>query len=484
MIATAAMRSEAEVARLLERVEQEHDVYRHVVDGVAVWRILRFEIGLRLQNLGLSRKPIPKSEILRSFVRAVRQMARPAAGLRYLGKTSNSGLRAKNERGFLDVYFDDLIDHLEGGAKMSAVDAAGFSVNARQAARDEVFDDTPVFVVSALLGRAFPVKGHDETFRQLSEVITSDLGLADFDPGAIRRRYSVLRWREWLYRHALMRLKPRSVLVPNSGQFALFLAARSLRIPFVEMQHGVFSADHPDCLPQFVLGGAPDPLLLPDYFAAYGDYWTDHLNATALGVLGRLRSVGAPLIDSARAVRRQKFSGDNSRPVLVMTLQGGSGSRLLARFASDLLASHDGDMSVTLKLHPGYDADVEVYRSILPTDRRLSVIPGNAEIDTYTLIAMADLHLSISSACHYDAIGIGTPTAVLALPGHELVLDLVTRGDAILVESPQSLATMVGRRSWGRIARDASDRYFREDYVANMRRLLDEIDRAELGIRV
>lgn len=477
MMTAAAMRSEAEVARLLERVEQQHDVYRHVIDGISLWRILRFEIGLRLQNLGLSRKPIPKSEILMSFFRGARQMARPAGSLRYLGKTSNSGLRAKNERGFLDVYFDDLIDQVEGGAKMSALDAAGFSINARQAARDEAFDDTPVFVVSALLGRTFPVSGHDETFRQVSEVITGQLGLGDFDSGAIRRRYSVLRWREWLYRKVMMRLRPRCVLVPNSGQFALYLAARSLRIPFVEMQHGVFSADHPDCLPEFVLGGDRAPLLLPDYFAAFGDYWIDHLNATALGVLGRLRSVGAPLIDSARTIRRQKFTSDGNRPALVMTSQGGSNSRLLAHFASRLLALHDGDMALSLKLHPGYDADADAYRSMLPSDRRLSVIPGNAEIDTYTLIAMSDLHVSISSACHYDALGIGTPTAVLALPGHELVLDLVTRGDANLVKSPESLAAIVSGRAWKPVAPEASDRYFRENYVANMRGLLNEIDR-------
>ena len=90
------------------------------------------------------------------------------------------------------------------------------------------------------------------------------------------------------------------------------------------------------------------------------------------------------------------------------------------------------------------------------------------------MIAMSDLHLSVSSACHFEALGIGTPTAILALPGHELVRGLAECGDAVLIDSPASLAALVANRSWGVVPSGTSDRYFRGDHVGNMRALLAE----------
>ena len=101
--------------------------------------------------------------------------------------------------------------------------------------------------------------------------------------------------------------------------------------------------------------------------------------------------------------------------------------------------------------------------------------------DTFEMIAMSDLHLSISSACHFEALGIGTPTGILALPGHELVRDLAERGDAILIDSPASLAALVKNRAWGVVSHETSDRYFRRDHIGNMRAVLAESWSADAG---
>jgi len=106
---------------------------------------------------------------------------------------------------------------------------------------------------------------------------------------------------------------------------------------------------------------------------------------------------------------------------------------------------------------------------------------GNAKPDTYEMIALSDLHLSIFSACHFEALGIGTPTAILVLPGHELVLDLAARGDAILIESPQQLADLVARRNWGAVTTQTSEYYFRRDNVASLRAVLAECNAMRTG---
>jgi hypothetical protein len=384
-------------------------------------------------------------------------------------------LRVFDERGWHDIYFDPVIDAIGGGAKMLYADAGGFEENARRAFRRPVFNDTSVVALSAVLGRMFRTGGNDPAFRQLSDLIVSDLGLAEFTPERIRRKYSVLKWRVRLYRLVLKRLRPRCLLVPNSGQFALFLAANSLGIPFVEMQHGIFSENHPDSLPADALGYDRYSMLLPDLLTVYGSYWMDRLKETALGRLARIRAVGAPLIDVDRMLRQRRFAADPARPVLTLTSQG-LGVEQLADFVAAFLKLYSAPLLLNIRLHPGYEAGASHYNARFPGDDRVVLWPGNSKPDTFEMIAMSDLHLSVSSACHFEALGIGTPTAILALPGHEQVKDLAERGDAILVDSPKALADLVTNRAWGVVSSDTSDRYFRRDCIGNMRALLAECD--------
>jgi len=480
MGASSGIRSEAEVISILEEFERRHDVFRLTVDGISLWRLLRFEISSTMQNLGLARPSTSMGEMIASFFSAMRQFVFAPRGLEYLGATMSSALRKFDERGWHDIYFDPVIDEIGGGAKMLFLDARGFDGNARGAYRQPVFNDTPVVALSAVLGRIFQAPANGAIFRQLSELVVSDLGLTKFTPARIRRKYSVLKWRVRAYRLVLRRLRPRCLLVPNSGQFALFIAANSLGIPFVEMQHGVFSENHPDSLPASALDCGQVSMLLPDLLTVYGSYWVDRLKDSALGTLGRIRAVGAPLIESDRALRQRQFLTDPDKPVVTLTSQG-VGVEQVADFVAAFLRLYPGRLQFNIRLHPSYEAGTRYYDSRFPDDDRVTLWPGNSKPDTFEMIAMSDLHLSISSACHFEALGIGTPTGILALPGHELVRDLAERGDAILIDSPASLAALVKNRAWGIVSHETSDRYFRRDHIGNMRAVLAESRSADAG---
>ncbi|WP_369722511.1 hypothetical protein AB8Z38_00220 [Bradyrhizobium sp. LLZ17] len=465
-------RSEAEVNAVLEEFERRHRVFELTIGGMSLWRILRFEISFTMQNLGLSRPMASKREILASMFSAARQLFVAPGGTQYLGATMSSALRTFDQRGWHDIYFDPIIDAIGGGEKMLYVDAPGFEQHARHAFRQPVFNDTSVVALSAVLGRIFGIRGHDDVFQALSQIIANDLGLSEFTAERIRRKYSVLIWRSWLYRIVLRRLRPGCVMIPNSGQFALFLAARALGIPFVEMQHGIFSENHPDSLPAAALEFDRDSMLLPDILTVYGSWWGDLLKDSALGRLGRIREVGASWIESARALRLRQFSTDPDRPVVTLTSQG-TGAEQVADFIAAFLKLYSGALLFNIRLHPGYEIGTNHYDRF-SDDERVKLWPGNSRPDTFEMIAMSDLHLSVSSACHYEALGIGTPTGILALPGHELVLDLARRNNAALVDNPSALAMMVKKRSWPPISDSISDQYFRGGHIDNIRALLSE----------
>lgn len=472
MDGASATRSEAEVASILEEFERRNAAFGLTVDGISLWRLLRFEISFTLQNLGLQRPSVPPGEIVASLFGAIGQLATAPRGLDFLGATMTSALRMFDERGWHDIYFDPVIDQIGRGAKMLYADAGGFAENEKHAFRKPVFNDTSVLAVSAVLGRLFPAR-EEAAFRRLSELIARDLNLPEFSPEQIRRKFSVLKWRVRLYRLVLKRLRPRCLLVPNSGQFALFLAANSLGIPFVEMQHGIFSEKHPDNLPAEALGCDRQAIMLPDLLTVYGAYWMQLLKPSALGRLNRIRPVGAPMIESARALRERRFAADPNKPVLTLTSQGIAAERL-ADFVAAFLSLCPSPLVLNIRLHPGYEADANQYDARFADEPRVILWRGNSKPDTFEMIAMSDLHLSISSACHFEALGIGTPTAIIALPSHELVRDLAERGDAILIDSPQALADLVASRGWGTVPPQTADHYFHRNHVASLRAVLDE----------
>ena len=122
MGASSGIRSEAEVASILEEFERRHDVFRLTVDGISLWRLLRFEISSTMQNLGLARPSTSMGEMIASFFSEMRQFVLAPRGLEYLGATMSSGLRKFDERGWHDIYFDPVIDEIDGGAKMLFLD--------------------------------------------------------------------------------------------------------------------------------------------------------------------------------------------------------------------------------------------------------------------------------------------------------------------------------------------------------------------------
>nr|WP_295885346.1 hypothetical protein [uncultured Devosia sp.] len=470
-----AIYAEPEISDQIQDFERRYDVFAIREGGVSLWRLMRFEASVQLQNLELRRSPIPRSQLLLSLPRAAWQFATARRGYRYIGKTSNSGLRDKRNGTYRDIYFDDLIDAVPGGALFSSLDAVGFEHNSRNAHRLPVFDDTAVVVTSAVLGRVLGRRSPSAASARLAGLIADGLGLSEFTPARVQRKYDVFRYRAAIYRQVLKRFGVRSVLAANTGLFPLIAAARSVGIPYIEIQHGDFGVHHPESLPTSAFDTGVEGLLLPDRLAVFGERDLQRLSGTALGELGRLRAVGAPAIAAGRAMREKSFRTDPARPVITFTSQGFAREQV-NRFIVDFLAASSEPFRLIIRLHPGYDGDGASYRAIADTDSRVVVMPGGVTPATHEVIALSDLHLSISSTCHYDALGIGTPTAVLGLPGHASMAELVETGMAPRIDSPEHLARVVEQRSWGLVTAEHSRYFFRPGYTENMLELLAELD--------
>ncbi len=319
-------RTEAEVSTVVRAFECRTGILALTVDGTSVWQMLRFEVSLRLQGLEVGREALPRKRLVRGLANGIVQFLFQKR-CRILCKTYDSAHRVVTAKGTRDIYFDDLLEALPKAAKMSSCDADGYERRMANAERPPTFDDTSIIVASAVLGRLFPVSGNEQTWKKISQAIITEWGFVDYTPERIRLSYSVFRWRSLLYRAFLWRCGARVVICPDAGQFGLLHAAKRAGVPYIELQHGVYTQAHPNSLPNDLSQAECEAIMLPDRLAAYGAFSAESLAGSALERFDRIALVGAAFISKARALRLQGGKRDDA-PMLLLTTQGVARKRL------------------------------------------------------------------------------------------------------------------------------------------------------------
>lgn len=467
-------RSEKQASEMLNRFEKEHRLFGYAVKGVSVWQILRFSIACDLQNLPLKSLPVPRSTLIKhSWIGVADVIKLMIIGGKYIYwvSTGISALRFRHGERYRDIYFDTLLSKVPGGLKIQVVNASGYDFQQAHAFLKPDIDVTLFHVIVRVLARLFPVKSDHGAFDSVAKLIEKELGLKSYSGNVIRRVFSSIWWNARLYELLLKRLRPRAVIVADTGEYALLLACRKQGVKCIELQHGIQTPDHPSTLSVDILEYEAN-LLLPNFLGVFGDYWEDRLSGSIMAIKGKIRSVGTDMIDTYRDYRARNFSANPLRSVITLTTQGLDTENLI-NFVREFLRVCDGEFYLNIKLHPAYDNSMSLYVEALGSDARCKVVSGKSDPNTYELISCSDIHLSIASACHYDALGLGVPTVVIGLTGYQLMDDLVIKGDALLAMNPEELAGIVKHQRWGVVSREMSESYFKHGFVRNVSALAE-----------
>lgn len=448
--------------------ETKHRLFDVLVDGWSAWRVLRFQVASAMMALPLSRA---------RRAGALARMARMALGSIRLSlqlvigrqrdaiiKSFTSALREKHDHRYRDVYFDALIDCNLDCYKIESRNSGKFEVNRRSAFRPADLDADVLAIIARLLAAFFPRRELDTFFASLEHRLHSELGVS-LSSRHMQLVVSTVYWQIRLYRLLIRRLRAKYVLAADSQEYALITASRRERVRFIELQHGVFTAFHPDAVPESAPGSA-EQLVLPDCLAVFGDFWKRLLHGTALRRI-QVVPVGNGQVEGARRLREQNLAHDGTIHIL-MTSQGLDSDRLATWLERMLECAPSEQVLLTIKLHPIYDAKVDAY-SALVSKFGVRIIGGADDPDVYHLLATAHLHLSIASACHFDALGIGVPTIVIPLTGHEGVVEFVDGVCMHLAERPDDVWRIAA--TTGDLKALARD-FFASGYVSNVRALL------------
>ena len=452
--------------RALEALERQHDLFSYRVDGWSAWRVMRNPVHRMTSDLPLVQPSRPNTaralHALAATVKLVWLLL--TAGKRdLLVKTCRSGLRMSIGKQFRDVYFDGLLQRGQSCLKLEEINSPDFNEQAAAAWRRPDLDTVVFTFWGRFLGTLFPVKA--QAFCEAtSHLIAQEMHL-QIAPRWLLMRLSTVYWQARLYSALLRRIRPLAVLVADTGEYGLRVACYRQGVRFIELQHGVFDANHPDAIPTWVQGSTGE-LMLPDFLACRGEFWVAQLSDTRQG-RDHAVAVGNELIDLARERMRHRALGGPLN--LVLTTQGLDTQRLVDWIA-DMIAKAPSDLDwrLWIKLHPVYDAKTHEY-DILKADTRVRIVGGAEQPNVFDLLADADLHLSIASACHFDAAALGVRSMVVPLAGHEPMLEVIDETQVFLARSTADVWTVVRQPPVGAVR---THRFAKPGFIDNLQFLL------------
>lgn len=451
---------------MLAALERRHQLFSYRVDGWSAWRVVRNPVHQLASGLPLAQ---PALSTLKRGLQALRAtlkllwllLAAPRREL--IVKTYRSALRVPQGDQFRDVYFDGLIQRGHACLKLEAVNSFAFARQAAAAWRPADLDTVVFTFWGRVFGTLFPVKA--VSFCDAAQQALANELQLPVSAHWLQARVSTVYWQARLYGALLARVMPKVVLVADAGEYALRIACHRRGVRFIELQHGVFDAAHPDAVPAWVEGSAAE-LVLPDVLACYGEFWVDQLVQTRQGG-GHAIAVGNELIDLTR--QRTSIRSVVGRCNLVLTSQGLDSQRLARWISAMVQAAPVGiDWHLSIKLHPAYDVETHDFDPLVAT-RRVHVINGAELPNVFDLLADADLHLSIASACHFDAAALGVPTVVIPLSGHEIMIGMVDEISVFVARSP---ADVWGFASRPPVSSAIAHRFATPGFVDNLHRLL------------
>ncbi len=233
------------------------------------------------------------------------------------------------------------------------------------------------------------------------------------------------------YKKLLLKRTPEKIFLVVSYNLApLIKAAKTLKIPVTELQHGTMSNYHvgyhyPDNTPIEYF---------PDYFYSFGPFWRQTVSWPI--PQENIIEYGFPYFIETR----EKYRTIKKNPNQVIIISQGAIGKDLGNFMAKALHGNEKYRFI-YKLHPGEYLNWKTrYPSLKLLDdyQNIEIIDHN-KIDLYELFASSEFQIGVFSTAIYEGISFGCKSILINLPGIEYMENLINNRMAIKVSSPSEL---------------------------------------------
>lgn len=462
------------VGEIIRQIEARHDLLQYQVDGWCVWPLLRFPAALQLMNLPftVAKEAFSRGELCVFAAKDLFRLLFPRSA-QHVVLTLSSELMEQEDDRFRNVFFDDLLQEIGSYFKIETLNNKSFLGRSESALVKRDITATAFALLSTLV---LPKFGNSDQIRGVAEKMGAKLGqergLERFSSQRIAATLEDFYWRKKLFSWLFGRIKPGYLFTADGySDHAPIAAAKEKGIKVCEFQHGGFIGSGPEYGWSSYASKYKSKMPVADRLFLFGDYWKEQLEPDDFWGSG-LHAVGSLRMDEYRKKPRKRIGKENARRRLLLTTQGVDTERLIDFVSEFLQLAKAGEIELDIKLHPAYESDKGVYQQAFCTDQRVRIISGSEEPSTFELLSSADLHLSISSTCHFEALGFSVPTVILPLANSEWTLSLHRRGHALLAQTPEALIEIVQNLQNHAVPDSLSAYYFKPGALENMKQAL------------
>ena len=439
-----AFKTAAEAAAILESLEKEKKLFSIRVDGIAVWQLFRFNASLALQDINVTPHSVNRlagmGNLFRWFLRDCLTLL-PGRQAYYFFVNAHSVQVAFPQGKYGDKHFAQLLSQMEKSVYVTSSPREP-AVYPTQNPPAFSFSIPLLYAMSMKrLRRASPPIRQAAT--QLREALSEIDELSHFDERFLCTVIDgfFLERKCWLW--ILKRFGDPFVVVADTGSYSLASAAAIRGTRIAELQHGLVGPTHP-CLIPVEVTPSPDGLICRDALILNGKHWLDLLENRQWHSVRSMVAAGSPWLEMFRNISEARQ--DRPENMVLCTLQGIESQKFLEFVRSALDIAGESTIAIVIKLHPLRPHERELAEDVFRGYQNITILAGDEGPSTHELLTQASLHLSISSATHYDALAIGTPTCIIPLATHDAINDLIDSGLAMLASNPTMLAQAFGTK--------------------------------------
>jgi len=461
--------SEIDINAQVVEFEQSQNLFDFEVEGWALWPIIRFPFMLSLMKY--ERSKIRQINFKQASCFAFGDLGTflhpPKSDVIVVTLSSARGECQDGQ--FKDIYFDDLLARFSSNQyfKMEQINNVLFASRGKNA----LIASAMTTVIPAVLARAkasfFGFPQGRVIAQEIAKLIATKFSENAFNEKKILSILNRFYASTNIYSRLFAKIRPKVLLTINGYcDHAMIAAAKKVNCRVLELQHGFVDRHHFGY--SYSNSAAPFKarMSIPDQILLYGEFWKEELSASGFWD-SELVSVGSPRVDSFRL---QNITRNQDPLRLVVTTQGVETNNLI-KFMQEFLAISGPtlpNMELVFKMHPVFESDKSIYTSRFGGDSRVKVLTGVESPTTFEIIQQSNFHLSISSSCHFESLGLGIPTVILPFQTHETVGSLVRLKHAYFADSPANLFEIVSQKRESVVDPKIRDFYFRSGAVANL----------------
>jgi hypothetical protein len=284
----------------------------------------------------------------------------------------------------------------------------------------------------------FTMSSYRETDQMRAELEKFGIHLKARDVNRVLKRFRL--YNNWADRF-LKRVDPRRVFMVCSysyTQMALVRACKKRGIPVIELQHGYVTGLHYS----YMYGQLENRDLLPDYFFAYGKYFSEILKTNSVMFEPQHVYDTGNLSLEALSVENPEMDNEllklaRGRKIVLITSQITVRDKLLD-LTPYLINSGREDFFFIFKSHPGeFDAS-DYYRDLLGKENCLLLT--DTSYTSLDLLRISDIHLTVSSTVFMEAYYFRVPTVFYFVETFsDSILEFVDDSFYFLKRSPEEL---------------------------------------------